>query len=122
MLLDAEPAAGRAGAVGIVEGEQPRLDFRNGEAGDRTGEFFREQNPLRSALVVNFCHLLRRSLGLLPPPLRGQRRAKLALGIGEGGSFRCRRVRLTPHPTGLWRSRDFISAYFFKTAAGGRLL
>ncbi len=47
VLLDAEAAAGRAGAVGVVEGKQPGLDFRNGEAGDRAGEFFREQDPLR---------------------------------------------------------------------------
>ena len=58
MLLDAEAAAGRAGAIGVVEGEQPRLDFGNGEAGDRAGEFLREQNPLRAALVVDFRGLL----------------------------------------------------------------
>ena len=58
MLLDAEAAAGRAGAIGVVEGEQSRLDFRNREAGNRAGEFFREQNPLRPALVVDFCGLL----------------------------------------------------------------
>ncbi len=46
VLLDAEPAAFRAGAERIVEGEQPRLDLRNGEAGDRAGEFFREDQPL----------------------------------------------------------------------------
>ena len=58
MLLDAEAAAGRAGAIGIVEGEQPRLDFRNGEAGDRAGELFREQDALGPALVVDLCGLL----------------------------------------------------------------
>ena len=58
MLLDAEAAAGRAGAIGVVEGKQPRLDLRNGEAGNRAGEFFREQDPLRPALVVDFCGLL----------------------------------------------------------------
>ncbi len=62
MLLDAEAAAGRAGAIGIVEREQPRLDFRNCEAGNRAGEFLREQNPLRPALVVDLCGLL---VGLL---------------------------------------------------------
>ncbi len=46
MLLDAEPAAFRAGAERIVEREQPRLDLRNGEAGDRAGEFFREGEAL----------------------------------------------------------------------------
>ncbi len=46
LLLRAEPVAGRAGAEGIVEREQPRLDLRNGEAGDRAGEFFREQHAL----------------------------------------------------------------------------
>src|SRR5207248_8677366 len=62
MLLDAEAAAGRTGAIGIVEGEQPRLDFRNREAGDRAGEFFREQNPFRPALVMDLCDFLRRGL------------------------------------------------------------
>src|SRR3546814_15382249 len=33
----AEPVAGRAGAEGLVEGEQPWLDFVDREAGDRTG-------------------------------------------------------------------------------------
>ena len=58
MLLDAEAAAGRAGAIGVVEGEQSGLDFGNGEAGHRAGEFFREQDPLRPALVVDLCGLL----------------------------------------------------------------
>ena len=58
MLLDAEAAAGRAGAIGVVEREQPRLDLGNGEAGDRAGEFLREQDALGAALVVDFCGLL----------------------------------------------------------------
>ncbi len=58
MLLDAEAAAGRTGAIGVVEREQPGLDLGNGEAGDRAGEFFRKQNPLRPALVVDFCRFL----------------------------------------------------------------
>ena len=62
MLLDAEAAAGGAGAIGVVEGEQPGLDFRNGEAGHRAGELFREQDPLGAGLVVDFCGLL---VGLL---------------------------------------------------------
>ena len=62
MLLDAEAAAGGAGAIGVVEREQPRLDLGNGEAGNRAGEFFRKQNPLRPALVVDLGGLL---VGLL---------------------------------------------------------
>src|SRR5260370_33905128 len=62
MLLDAEAAAGRTGAIGIVERKESGLDFRNREAGDRAGEFFRKQNPLRPALVVDLCDLLRRYL------------------------------------------------------------
>ena len=46
-LLDAEAAAGRARAIGIVEGEQPRFNFRDREARDGTGEFFRENQTLR---------------------------------------------------------------------------
>ena len=37
--LVADAAAGRAGAEGIVEREQPRLDLGDGEARDRAGEF-----------------------------------------------------------------------------------
>ena len=58
MLLDAEAAAGRAGAIGVVEGKEPGLDLGDGEAGDRAGEFFREQDSLRAALVVDLCGLL----------------------------------------------------------------
>src|SRR5882757_5766714 len=58
MLFDAEPAAGWAGAIGVVEREQPRLDLRNGEAGNRAGEFFREQNTFRATFVVNLRGLL----------------------------------------------------------------
>ena len=54
VLLDAEAAAGRAGAVGVVEREQPWLDLGNREAGHRAGEFLREQDALGAALVVNF--------------------------------------------------------------------
>ena len=46
MLLDAEAAAFRAGAERVVEREQPRLDFGNGEAGHRAGELLREDQPL----------------------------------------------------------------------------
>jgi hypothetical protein len=28
----------------VVEGKQPRLDFRNGEAGNRAGEFLRKDS------------------------------------------------------------------------------
>src|SRR5580698_7274165 len=52
MLLDAKPAAFRAGAERIVEREQPRLDLRDGEAGDRAGEFFREDEALGGGLIA----------------------------------------------------------------------
>src|SRR3954466_11524581 len=58
MLLDAEAAAGWTRAVRVVEGEQPRLDFRDGEAGHRTGELFRKQDSFRSACVVSFWGIL----------------------------------------------------------------
>ncbi len=48
--LDSQPVADRAGAEGRVEAEQPRLDFRNGEATDRTGEIFAEGDAERIAL------------------------------------------------------------------------
>ena len=77
MLLDAEAAAGRAGAIGVVEREQPRLDLGNGEAGNRAGELFREQDPLRPALVVDLCGLL---VGLLL-----FRRARRRVGVFDHG-------------------------------------
>ena len=46
VLLDAEPAAFRAGAERIVEREQPRLDLGNGEAGHRAGEFLGEDQAV----------------------------------------------------------------------------
>src|SRR5262249_31750943 len=46
MLLYAEPTAGRAGAERIVEGEQPRFDLGNREAGDRAGKLLRERDAL----------------------------------------------------------------------------
>ena len=61
VLLDPEPAAGRAGAERIVEGEQPRLDLGDGEARDRAGEFLREDQALAVCVVVDL-------VGLLPAP------------------------------------------------------
>ena len=52
VLLDAKPAAFRAGAERIVEREQPRLDLGNGEAGHRAGEFFREGQPLGGLVAL----------------------------------------------------------------------
>ena len=49
--LRAEPAADRAGAVRVVEGEQSGLDLGDGEAGDRTGELRGEENALRLVLA-----------------------------------------------------------------------
>ena len=54
LLLEPEPAAGRTGAERIVEREQPRFDFRDGEAGDRTGEFRGKDETLGFALRVLF--------------------------------------------------------------------
>src|SRR5262245_53417292 len=50
MLLDAESAAGGAGAERVVEREQPRLDLGDGEARHRAGELLRKYNALGSAL------------------------------------------------------------------------
>src|SRR6266849_3500328 len=63
MLLHAEAAAGRAGAERIVEGEQPRFDLGNREAGYRAGEFFRERDALGLSSGG------RRELGFLGGPL-----------------------------------------------------
>ncbi len=58
MLLDAEAAAGRAGAIGVVERKESGLDLGDGEAGDRAGELLREQDALGAALVVDLCGFL----------------------------------------------------------------
>ncbi len=42
--LGAEPVANGTSAIGIVEGEQARLDLGDGEAGDRAGEFLGEND------------------------------------------------------------------------------
>ncbi len=69
MLFDTEAAAGRTGAIGIVEREQPGLDLGNGEAGNRAGELLRKQNPLRPALVVDFCGFLLLVMAGLDPAI-----------------------------------------------------
>src|SRR3712207_9464132 len=51
--LVADAVAGRAGAEGVVEREQPRLDLGNGEAGDGAGEFLRED---RKSTRLNSSH------------------------------------------------------------------
>src|ERR1700722_14226456 len=78
VLLDAEAAAFRAGAERIVEREQPRLDFRDGEAGDRAGEFFGEGQTLGGLVALPV------GLGALPSPLWG--------GVGGGGRRERRRA------------------------------
>ncbi|CAM5216194.1 hypothetical protein BTHI11S_05192 [Bosea thiooxidans] len=50
--LVAEAVADRAGAEGVVEREQPRLDLGDGEAGDRAGELGREGDALRFAVLL----------------------------------------------------------------------
>ena len=51
--LDAEAVAGRAGAERVVEGEQPRLDLVDGEAGDRAGEPGREGRAFAAVGVLD---------------------------------------------------------------------
>ncbi len=50
--LVAETVAGRAGAEGVVEGEQARLDLGDREAGDRAGEFRGEDDAARRAVLL----------------------------------------------------------------------
>ena len=45
-MLLADAVAGRAGTLGRVEAEQARLDLFDGEAADRTGEFFGEDDAI----------------------------------------------------------------------------
>ena len=88
VLLDAEPAAFRAGAERVVEREQPRLDLRDGEAGHRAGEFFREGEAVRVRGGG------RREFGfLLPLPLVGR-----GWGWGSCGCVAAVPHLPTPHP------------------------
>src|SRR5262249_52395536 len=48
----AEPIAGRAGAIGVVEREEAGLDLVDGEARYRAGELGREGHALRPALLL----------------------------------------------------------------------
>ncbi len=50
--LGPQTVADRAGAEGVVEREQPRLDLADGEAGHRTGELLGKQQPPRLLLVL----------------------------------------------------------------------
>ena len=50
--LCAEAVAGRASAMRIVERKQPGLDLRNGEAGNRAGEFRRHDQLLRRSVFL----------------------------------------------------------------------
>jgi hypothetical protein len=58
LQLRAEAVAFRTGAERIVEREQPRLDFVDGEAGNRAGEALREDNALMR-IVLRFVRALR---------------------------------------------------------------
>ena len=49
---DAEPVAARAGAEGIVEGEEPGLNLLDREARDRAGELGREDRPLATVGIL----------------------------------------------------------------------
>ena len=94
MLLDAKPAAFRAGAERVVEREQPRLDLRNGETRHRTGEFLREDQAVRIGRGSG------RELRLLfTLPLKGEGR-RLAPGRGH-----C--PQPDPHPNGSRSSSPF---------------
>ena len=93
VLLDAEAAAFRAGAERIVEREQPRLDLGDGEAGDRAGEFLREDQPLGGlvALLVGLRAFDRgRRRRIRRPP--GRRRASAPARASPRAACRCRRA------------------------------
>ena len=51
-FLQAEPAAGAAGAVRVVERKKPRLELGETVAADRAGEAIREQQRLARGIVV----------------------------------------------------------------------
>src|SRR3546814_13012805 len=74
--LLAKAVAGGAGALRSVEAEQARLDLGDGEAGDRAGEFFGEDDAAGRSVVLEH-------RALPPLPLAGG---------GGGGGVRSRRI------------------------------
>ena len=52
LKLRAQTITGGAGAEGVVEREQARLDFLDGETGNRAGEFLGEDHLARIAVVI----------------------------------------------------------------------
>ena len=83
--LHAQAVADRAGAIGIVEREQPGLDLADREAGDRAGEFLGEQQApglvLAFGFVGPFGH--RDAVGQLQRGLDGIGVAGLLTGLGD---------------------------------------
>ena len=77
-LLQAEAAAGAAGAVRVVERKQPRLEFGQAVAADRAGKAVREHQRLAPGLVVE--RETRRALG--QPEGRLERLGEALRGIG----------------------------------------
>src|SRR3546814_9599605 len=82
--LLAKAVAGGAGALRSVEAEQARLDLGDGEAGDRAGEFFGEDDAAGRSVVLEH-----RALTHLPPAGGG--------GRGSGRSSAIWRQDLTSH-------------------------
>ena len=81
--LGAQPIAFGAGAEGIVEGEQPRLDLVDGEARDRAGEALGEEEALMR-VVLRLVRTFRGGLGRLE---------RLVREFGDGkavGQLECR--------------------------------
>ena len=92
VLLDAEPAAFWASAKWIVEREQSRLDFGNGEAGNRAGEFLREDKAARIGSRCR-CEL---GLSFLPSPERGGSARNAGEGLASGNATPTRTFSFDP--------------------------
>ena len=106
--LGAEAVADRAGAVGVVEGKQPRLDLGNGEAGDRAGELFGEDDAGGEVFFLpgRACGAPR-LLGVtplpVPPPQGGRGRGVCVCDVSgcvarRRGGFRTGAATLLPPP------------------------
>ncbi len=104
--LLAEAVAGGAGALRRVEAEQARLDLGDGEAADRAGELFGEDDAAGGAIVELHARTAARArrAGRRGRDRRGPRRASARSRSCRRGAARCLRGRRCGRPRSRCRA------------------